>query len=131
MNPTHITEDIISISVFGFIFIAVAASLTAYLVAQFIDVQLFHFWKKLTNGKHLWLRNNTSTFSSQFINTFTVLMLLCSFGVIEWKLLGILLLSGYLFNVMVALLDTSIIYFIVYIFKRRFKMINTHDELQF
>lgn len=118
-------------SVFGFTFLAVAASLTAYLLAQFIDVQLFHFWKKLTKGKHLWLRNNASTFSSQFIDTFTVLILLCSFGVIEWKLFGILLLSGYLFKVMVALLDTPIIYFIVYLFKRRFKMNNAGDELQF
>lgn len=117
--------------VFGFTFIAVAASLTAYLIAQFIDVQLFHFWKNLTKGKHLWLRNNASTFCSQFVDTFTVLLLLCSFGVIEWKLFGILLLSGYLFKVIIAIIDTPIIYFIVYLFKRRFKLKNIGDELQF
>jgi hypothetical protein len=117
--------------VFGFTFVAVAASLTAYLLAQFIDVQLFHFWKKLTKGKHLWLRNNASTFSSQFIDTFTVLILLCSFKVIEWELFGILLLNGYIFKLGVALLDTPIIYFIVYLFKRRFKMKDSLDELKF
>jgi queuosine precursor transporter len=117
--------------VFGFTFIAVAASLSAYLLAQFVDVQLFHFWKKLTKGKHLWLRNNASTFSSQFIDTFTVLLLLCTFGVIEWKLFGILLLNGYLFKVLVALFDTPIIYFIVYLFKRRFHLKDNMAELKF
>jgi uncharacterized integral membrane protein (TIGR00697 family) len=117
--------------VFGFTFIAVAASLTAYLLAQLVDVQLFHFWKKVTKGKHLWLRNNASTMGSQFIDTFTVLLLLCSFGVIEWKLFGVLLLSGYLFKVIIALIDTPIIYFIVYLFKRRFKLKDSGDELQF
>ncbi len=117
--------------VFGFTFVAVAASLTAYLLAQFIDVQLFHFWKKLTKGKHLWLRNNASTFTSQFIDTFTVLILLCSFKVIEWELFGILLLNGYMFKLGVALLDTPIIYFIVYLFKRRFRMKDSLEELKF
>ena len=32
-----------------------AASMIAYLSAQFLDVKLFHFWKNLTKGKHLWL----------------------------------------------------------------------------
>lgn len=77
--------------VFGFTFLGIAASMAAYLTAQFIDVQLFHFWKKITKGKHLWLRNNASTFTSQFIDTFVVLLLLCSFGVIEWGLFGVLL----------------------------------------
>ena len=34
----------------------IAASMTAYLFAQFVDVRLFHFWKRLTAGRHLWLR---------------------------------------------------------------------------
>lgn len=117
--------------VFGFTFIAVAASLTAYLLAQLIDVQLFHFWKKLTNGKYLWLRNNASTFTSQFIDTFTVLFLLCFFGVIDWELFGLLLLNGYIFKVIIALFDTPLIYLIVFLFKSRFKLKNTGEELQF
>jgi len=117
--------------VFGFTFVAVAASLTAYLLAQLVDVQLFHFWKKLTKGKHLWLRNNASTMGSQFIDTFTVLLLLCSFGVIRWELFGILLLNGYLFKVLIALIDTPIIYFIVYLFKKRFKLKDNGSELEF
>lgn len=106
--------------VFGFTFVAVGASLAAYLLAQFLDVQVFHFWKKLTKGKHLWLRNNFSTFASQLVDTATVLLLLCSFGVIEWKLFGVLLLNGYLFKVMFALFDTPIIYAVVYFMRKHF-----------
>ena len=47
---------------------AIGASMAAYLTAQFIDVRLFHFWKQLTNGKALWLRNNGSTLVSQLVD---------------------------------------------------------------
>lgn len=106
--------------VFGVTFIAVGASMAAYLTAQFIDVQLFHFWKKLTKGKHLWLRNNASTFTSQFIDTLTILLLLCTFGIIEWTYFTSLLINGFLFKLIIALLDTPIIYFIVWRFKKYF-----------
>ena len=52
---------------------ATAASMVAYLVAQLVDVQLFHFWKDLTDGRHLWLRNNGSTLVSQLVDTTCVL----------------------------------------------------------
>ena len=106
--------------VFGFTFIAVGASLAAYLLAQFLDVQIFHFWKNLTKGKHLWLRNNFSTFASQLADTATVLLLLCSFGVIEWKLFWVLLGNGYLFKVLFALFDTPVIYATVYFMRKHF-----------
>lgn len=113
-------DDSIFKQVFGFTFIAVGASLAAYLLAQFLDVQIFHFWKRLTKGKYLWFRNNFSTFSSQLVDTGTVLLLLCSFGVIEWNLFWILLLNGYLFKVMFALFDTPIIYVMVYFMRKYF-----------
>ena len=54
-------SDTLFNKVFGATAIAVFASMLAYLFAQYIDIQLFHFWKRLTKGKHLWLRNNFST----------------------------------------------------------------------
>lgn len=115
--------------VFGFTFIAVAASMAAYLLAQFFDVQIFHFWKRVTKGKYLWFRNNASTFSSQFIDTFTVLLLLCTFGAIEWYLFWGLLWNGFLFKVMFALLDTPVIYLFIYLFRKRFKLEGHGAEL--
>ncbi len=123
-------SDAVFKKVFGFTFIAVGASLAAYLLAQFLDVQIFHFWKRLTSGKHLWLRNNFSTFSSQLIDTASVLLLLCSFGVIEWKLFGILLLNGYLFKVSFALFDTPIIYVLVSIMRNYFNLDKQGGEIK-
>ena len=54
---------------------ATAASMIAYLTAQFIDVQIFHFLKKKTNGKMLWLRNNVSTLVSQLVDTSAVILI--------------------------------------------------------
>lgn len=116
-------------TVFGSTAIAVLASMLAYLFAQFVDIQIYHFWKKLTQGKHLWLRNNCSTFLSQFIDTATVLLLLCSFGEIDWDLFGGLLLAGFLFKVIIAALDTPFLYLGVYYFRKRFKL-NVNEEIK-
>jgi uncharacterized integral membrane protein (TIGR00697 family) len=100
--------------------IAVLASMLAYLFAQYIDIAIYHFWKDLTRGKHLWLRNNFSTFLSQTVDTVTVVSLLCIFGVLPWEKFYGLVISGVLFKIMMALLDTPLLYLSVYIFKKRF-----------
>ena len=120
--PNSPIQDPMFSKVFGNSAIAVFASMSAYLFAQFIDIQVYHFWKKLTKGKHLWLRNNFSTWFSQFIDTFSVIFLLCSFEIIPWDNFKGLLISGFLFKVLVALLDTPFLYFGVYIFRKRFNL---------
>ena len=115
--------------VFAFSPIAVLASMIAYLIAQFVDIRIYHFWKKLTNGKMLWLRNNFSTFSSQFIDTFLVVGLLSVFGVLQWKLFWGLVMSGFLFKIIVAALDTPLLYLFVGIFRKTFTLKPT-DELE-
>ena len=115
-------DDNIFEKVFGLQGMAVFASMVAYLSAQFIDVRVFHFWKKLTKGKHLWLRNNASTIFSQFIDTAAVLILLCSAGVIEWSRFWPLLENGFLFKVIVALIDTPIIYCVIYALKGKIEI---------
>ena len=72
----------------------IAASMIAYLFAQFIDKRIFHFWKKLTKGKHLWLRNNGSTIASQLVDTTLVVSIyLLAFG-IQIKFSEQLLMDG-------------------------------------
>ncbi|MEO9513447.1 MAG: queuosine precursor transporter [Flavobacteriaceae bacterium] len=109
-------------SVFGNTIVAVFASMMAYLLAQFVDIQIYHFWKKLTKGKYLWLRNNFSTFSSQLIDTFTVVLLLCSFGEIPWSLFYGLVISGFVFKIFIAALDTPLLYLFVYLLRKRFNL---------
>ena len=62
---------------------AVAASMIAYLAAQLCDVRLFHFWKRLTNGKHLWLGNNASISTTQTLSHAGTLSFTASFPVIS------------------------------------------------
>ena len=113
--------------VFGLFGPAVFASMTAYLVAQFIDIRIFHFWKELTKGRHLWLRNNGSTIFSQLVDTSAVLILLCSFDVIEWSRFNSLLINGFLFKVIVALVDTPLFYFFSWYLKKSFGLgLNEH-----
>ncbi len=105
--------------VFGLFGPAVAASMAAYLTAQFIDIRVFHFWKRLTRGRHLWLRNNGSTIFSQLVDTSMVLALLSVAGAIEWSRFWTLLGSGFLFKVLVALADTPLLYLSVALLRRR------------
>lgn len=93
---------------------AVTASMIAYMAAQFCDVYLFHFWKKLTNGRHLWLRNNGSTMISQMVDTVAVILITHFYAgalpVDETRPVTPQLLTfiatGYAFKFVAALLDT-------------------------
>ena len=100
---------------------AVTASMIAYLAAQFCDVRLFHFWKKLTGGRHLWLRNNASTMTSQMVDT-TAVILITHFYAHALPIDGAaplapqlltFILSGYIFKLLVAALDTGPVYLLV------------------
>jgi uncharacterized PurR-regulated membrane protein YhhQ (DUF165 family) len=97
---------------------AVFASMMAYIAAQYCDVQLFHFWKRVTRGKYLWVRNNFSTMISQLVDSFMVIFV--TFGA-TWMAGGItlqamivLMFSNYLFKFSVAVLDTGPFYLGVY-----------------
>lgn len=120
--PSSPIDNEIFTQVFSLSPLAVLASMMAYLMAQFIDIRVYHFWKKLTRGKHLWLRNNFSTFSSQIIDSATVISLLCLFGVLPWALFWGLTLSSIVFKVLIAAIDTPFLYLFVGLFRKRFRL---------
>ena len=101
---------------------AVFASMLAYIAAQYCDVQLFHFWKRVTKGKYLWVRNNFSTLMSQMVDA--VMVVTVTFGAaffrdeITLKTMAILVGSNYLFKATVALLDTGPFYLAVHYLRR-------------
>ncbi len=95
----------------------VIASIIAYLISQNHDIWAFHWWRKLTRGKYLWLRNNASTVVSQLIDT--VLFITLAFGIIPsmlgeiavpWALIPFMILGQYVVKVLIALLDTPVVY---------------------
>ena len=114
--PSSIVNDSTYNSVFQNAWRLIAASMVAYLFAQFIDVRIFHFWKKLTNGKHLWLRNNGSTVASQLVDT-TLVICILFVGVWESDQIFSAIIDGWLFKMLMALIDTPIIYGIIHLLK--------------
>lgn len=90
----------------------ILASMSAYLVAQLIDIRVYHFWKKLTNGRMLWVRNNGSTIISQLVDT-TLVVLVLFVGELSGATMFGYILDGWLFKALCALLDTAIIYAVV------------------
>ena len=114
--PDSLVNDATYDSVFRNAWRLIGASMIAYLFAQFVDVRIFHFWKKLTDGKHLWLRNNGSTIASQLIDTTLVI---CILFVGVWNADQILsaIIDGWVFKMLMALLDTPIIYGVIYLLK--------------
>jgi uncharacterized integral membrane protein (TIGR00697 family) len=106
-----IAEDVHSAiaTIFNFTPLFVFGSLLAYLITQSFDVWIFHYIKQKTQGRHLWLRNNASTISSQALDT------LLYAGVVWGPIVGLreaimLAFSKYIIKVIIAIIDTFFIY---------------------
>ena len=96
-------------SIFGMMPRIAGASLIAYLASSMHDVWSYNFWKKRTDGRHLWLRNNASTLVSQVIDT-TIFTLGSFAGVYAWDVLVEIMLTTYIFKALTAIADTAMIY---------------------
>ena len=96
-------------AIFGFLPRVAAASLAAYLLSQLHDVWAFHWLKKATQGRHLWLRNNASTLISQLIDSMVFCFLAFAY-VFPWPVFSEILLTTYLMKVLVAVMDTPFLY---------------------
>jgi len=105
-------------AIFNFMPRIVVASLSAYLISQHHDVWAFHFWKKITRGRWLWLRNNLSTMVSQLIDT-TVFTFLAFWGVFPWPVFWQIFLTTYIFKWIIAAIDTPFLYFARWLFRRK------------
>jgi len=140
MTLGHFLQDAYGISgatstferVYEFMIGNVLASMVAYLVAQTVDVHLFHFWKRLTKGKHLWMRNNLSTTVSQLVDTISILMILFFANNLGENVKTVsdlfpLIIDYYLFKFFFALFDTPLFYAGVWLLKS--KVHEDPDEL--
>ncbi len=106
--------------VFGLMPGIVLGSMIAYLTAQLVDVQIFEFWRELTGGKYLWLRNNGSTFFSQLVDTVLVVTIALAIWPevdgndatepISWSVWQGIVFGQYVFKIAIAALDTPVFY---------------------
>ena len=112
--------------ILGSNFRIVLASMLAYLSSQYHDVWAFHFWKSITNGKYLWLRNNLSTSVSQLIDT--VVFIVVGFYGTGTPILS-MIVGQYIIKLVVAILDTPLVYLIVNLIRSNIS--NLQENVQF
>lgn len=135
--PDPGTSEYIFYQLRQYTFSATAASMIAYLTAQFVDVHVFHFLKKKSHGKMLWLRNNGSTLTSQLVDSLAVVFITYNFtnaiivpeGFTITKFLIILIGSNYVFKVIAALVDT-VPFYIAVRFLSKFLNVNPIKEYE-
>jgi len=104
-------------------------SMLAYMVAQLLDVRLYHMWRRITNGKYLWIRNNGSTSISQLVDTFIVnsILFYWGFGWEFWQGISVMV-TIYFYKLILAVLDTPLIYLVVAMIKKKFDLPNASAE---
>ncbi|WP_096185980.1 queuosine precursor transporter [Evansella halocellulosilytica] len=90
----------------------VAASLLAYSISQLFDVHLFHKIKEMTQGKHLWLRNNASTLASQLLDSI-IFVLVAFYGTMPFSAILVMIGTQYVVKLLFAIADTPFIYLTV------------------
>ena len=98
--------------IFGMVPRITAASLVAYLLSQYHDIWAFAFWRRVTDGKHLWLRNNLSTITSQLLDS--VAFIGVGFlGTVPMEVFWSMILGQWVVKIMIALAETPFVYVLV------------------
>lgn len=85
------------------------ASIVTYLIMQRVDIWLYSFIREKTGGKHLWLRNNLATITTQLFDS-AMFTLLAFVGIHSFKTVVVLIFSTYAVKVMIAVADTPFLY---------------------
>jgi conserved hypothetical integral membrane protein len=96
-------------SVFGQGMRIIVGSLVAFLVAQLVDVAVFHRIKRRTGERHVWLRATGSTVVSQLVDSYIVLFIAFS-GIFSWQQILAIGIVNYTYKFIMALVLTPVIY---------------------
>ncbi len=98
-------------AVFGQSQLIIVGSITAFLVSQLIDVSIFHFFKRRTGERKIWLRSTGSTVISQLFDSFIVLGIAFWLpGIMDTKTFFLSAMTGYSVKLAIAVLMTPMIY---------------------
>ncbi|MBK6519311.1 MAG: queuosine precursor transporter [Polyangiaceae bacterium] len=110
-DPDTYFQDAEYAKIFGGSAKLFVASIVAYLVGQLLDINVFLFWKRVTRGKHLWLRATGSTLISQMVDTAIINSIFWG-GVADKSVAWIAakILREFLIKVAIAILITPIVY---------------------
>ncbi|WP_041816808.1 queuosine precursor transporter [Rickettsia akari] len=107
--------------VFGSCYISFLASTFACYIAQLVDINIYLWIRKITQGKYLWIRNNFSTAISLFIDTFIVIGIMSLFNIVPYDQLRHLVLNSYSFKLFFTVFSTPIFYLAVWLIRLSIK----------
>jgi|688.fasta_scaffold06861_6 uncharacterized integral membrane protein (TIGR00697 family) len=109
-------------AVLGLSGLRIFSSLTAFLAAQIVDIQLYALIKRWTGEHHLWLRNNASTCVSQIVDTVAIdiLYLFWGLGMGMEQVLPIMLIS-YAYKAFCSFANTPLFYLSVFLVKFKWR----------
>lgn len=128
--PNSVVSDEVYNQVFKNSWRLIGASMAAYIVAQLVDVRLFHFWKRITKGRMLWVRNNFSTIFSQLVDTILVVSIIFA-GRENFSTITRYIIDGWLFKVIIAAIDTPFFYAAVYWYRNKYDISDSSQEVDF
>ncbi len=94
----------------------IIGSIIAFLIGQILDVHVFHWIKRKTGDRWVWLRANGSTLVAQLVDSFVVLFIAFGIGA-GWPINKVLALCvlNYSYKAIVAILLTPLLYLIHYV----------------
>lgn len=109
----------------------IVGSITAFLVGQLVDAYTFHYLRKLTNHKRLWLRATGSTVVSQLVDSFLILFI--AFYLLgNWSLIQVVSvgLIQYLYKIIIAIALTPVIYWMHFLIDRYLGKERSHEMIE-
>ena len=92
----------------------ILGSVVAYLIGQLIDIQIFHFLRRRTKNRHIWLRATGSTIVSQLLDSFIVIYIAFGSGIgsVTFPAEKVISISAtnFVYKLLVAIAITPLIY---------------------
>lgn len=85
------------------------ASISAFIVAQYVNVWFYGFLKNKTRDKKLWLRDNASNLLGQFVDS-ALFFSIAFIGTVPNTVLMQIMMGGFMVKVIVGAVGTSFLY---------------------
>lgn len=117
-TPWSKIDNVLFHKVFGLYGLGFIAIIVACYIAQLIDIGLYLWIKKITQGKWLWLRNNGSTAISLFVDTFTAISFLTLLGIFPKEHFWLIIMNSYSYKLFATVCNTPLFYILVGMIKK-------------
>lgn len=99
--------------------VLMATFVVVLVLTNIFGIKLFHFWRRVIQGRHLWFRNNVSTMTSQLVDTIIANSTFLGFGLgLVWTIVFKVIVASDVFKLLPAEVDTPFVYLGIGIVRR-------------